>query len=107
MTSIPRKMMGYVAIAAFMFAQAVFAAHPGDAMPSCHGAGDEAAACASHCAQPVPTVGSDAVAVSFVPGLVTRFPSREPRARLAAIRDPSLLHATSPPHAIRDCCFRI
>jgi hypothetical protein len=107
MKSLLRRMLGFAAIAAFMFAQAVFAAQPGDGMPSCHGAGDDAAACASHCAQPVPTVGSDAVAVSFVPGLVTRFPSREPHARQAAIRDPSLLHATSPPLAIRNCCFRI
>ena len=107
MKPLPRRMLGFVAIAAFVFAQAVLAVHAGDSVAGCHGAGDDVAACAAHCAQPVPTVGSDALAISFVPVLASRLPSLQPRAHVAAIRAPSLLHATSPPLAIRNCCFRI
>jgi hypothetical protein len=99
-------MLGLVAITAFVFAQAVLAVHAGDSVGICHGA-DDVAACATHCAQPVPTVGSDALAISFVPGLATRLPAWSPQGRRAVIRDPSLLHATSPPLAIRNCCLRI
>ena len=106
MKPLPRRMLGLVAIAAFVFAQAVLAVHAGDSVASCHGVGDDVA-CATHCAQPVPTVGSDALAISFVPGLVTRLPAWRPQGRRAMIRDPSLLHATSPPLAIRNCCLRI
>ena len=105
MKSLSRRMLCLIALAAFVFAQAVLAVHASDLVATCHG--DESAACATHCAQPVPTVGSDALAVPFVPGLVTRSPSLQPGERLAAIRDPALLHATSPPLAIRNCCLRI
>lgn len=106
----PSKLPGLLAIAALVFAQAVFAAHAcDDLMPACHRGADDSAACAVHCAQPVPSTES-ASGVAILPWVGAFFALEHPQhascpAVGAAAFDASLLRATSPP-AIRDCRLR-
>ena len=103
---------------AMVFMQASIAAHACaglQAMQStthempCHPAGDPAPVphCDAHCDDGAQNVYSwPAFAQPFVPSFSVSLAAADLPVALIAPRDPALLHATSPPIPIRNCCLR-
>lgn len=66
--------------------------------------------CQKHCEngqQNVNDAGTPLASVTFAPAFVIALPTPQPSPVLATALFPYLLHATSPPIPIRNCCFRI
>lgn len=116
-----RRLIAFVALAALVFVQAAVAAHlcVGTQMQAVHEAmadpcdssnHEGAPACASHCENAALSLDQwpgVAFAAPFTPVFVAALALRSATAIEASYADPSLLHATSPPLTIRNCCFRI
>jgi hypothetical protein len=112
-----KRVGGWAGIVALVFAQLAVSAYacpaaPAEAMPAvapCHQADqDNANLCQKHChdsqqSQHASPVVSDA----FVPGFVATVDLPPIGASSASAGEPALLHATSPPASIRNCCLRI
>ena len=121
-----RKWVGLLAIIAVVFAQLSVSAYacPLQFMgldeaasvvnaPEQNSSGRDAespALCQKHCENgqqnvndsPQPLTG-----ISLAPAFVVTLSMDRPSSFPAIVPAPSLLHATSPPHSIRNCCFRI
>ena len=68
------------------------------------------ALCQKHCEngqQNVNDAPQPLAFVSLAPAFVVMLPVVPAATSTATAPTPSLLHATSPPHSIRNCCFRI
>ena len=66
--------------------------------------------CQLHCSSDQKIVNDlpfDPATVAFVPAFAVDFPALEPTSSQSIAAFPSLHHATSPPLAVRHCCFRI
>ena len=115
-SSLARRIASLLGIAAIVFAQAALAVHHCDAprMPQvspatpCHSTLD-APVCAAHCEDQLQTLDSLPIAASFdfVPLFALRLYNVDKGAMACARLDPALLHATSPPASIRNCCLRV
>ena len=120
LTRVARKFVASIGIAAIVFAQLAVSAYacPKDAAavgadvtasadPCEHSRADSPNLCAKHCddSTQIPTQAPAACApfvASFV--VIVRIPDA---AASDAPVDPALLHATSPPATLRNCCLRI
>ena len=116
-----RRFIALVALAALVFVQGAVAAHlcVGSEVQAVHEAmadpcdssnHDGAPACTSHCENAALSLDQwpgVAFAAPFTPVFVAVLAPSGATAIEASYADPSLLHATSPPLTIRNCCFRI
>ncbi|MEO8386546.1 MAG: hypothetical protein ABI583_14950 [Betaproteobacteria bacterium] len=126
MSRVTRKLVSLLGIAAVLFAQLAVSVYAcplqlaGSVQVS--GAADTAeidasgrdpaspALCQKHCdngQQNVNDVPASLAFVSFFPAFMISLPIDPPAPLAATAPARSLLHATSPPHSIRNCCFRI
>jgi hypothetical protein len=123
---ITRKLAACIGLSAMLFAQLAVSAYACPAIsaavesaqaahtPPCHGSvsndSDQPALCQAHCQdgqQNVNDLQPFALA-AFVPAfIVTIIDSAAQMLEQVRPASPSLLHSTSPPLSIRNCCFRI
>ena len=115
-----RKLTGWIAVAAMLFAQLAVAAYacpavsPGkvpvtaSAQAPCESMDmDQANLCRKHCHDAERSQGAPAPVVGFIPGFVVRLDVHIRSASTSPAPPPALFHATAPPLTIRNCCFRI
>ena len=118
-----RKLAACIGMTALVFAQLAIAAYACPAMaqtieaaqqaatPPCQDMDmDQPALCQAHChdsEQNVNVVLAALAVPGFVPGLIVMIDSVAQILLPARPASPSLLHSTSPPLSIRNCCFRI
>ena len=115
-SSLARRITSLLGIVAIVFAQVALAVHHCDAtrMPHvsmaapCHATSD-VPACPAHCEDQLQTVDTLPLVASFdfVPIFALRLYDVDKDAMPCARLDPALLHATSPPASIRNCCLRV
>jgi hypothetical protein len=125
---ITRKLAACIGLSALVFAQlavsayacpvlaqTIEAAQPANATaPPCHDMDrvdrDQPALCQVHCQDSLQNVNDvqPAFALSgFVTGFIVMIDSAAQKPLPVRPASPSLLHSTSPPLSIRNCCFRI
>lgn len=66
--------------------------------------------CHKHCQDEQQSVSDSTTviaSIAFAPAFVVSLPVIQPSSVPTTTLSPSLLHATSPPLSIRNCCFRI
>jgi hypothetical protein len=119
-----RKLAACIGLSALVFAQLAVSAYACPALaqtmeaaqqaatPPCHDMDmDQPALCQSHCQdgqQNVNDLQLLSALSGFVPGfIVTIIDSAAQMLQQVRPASPSLLHSTSPPLSIRNCCFRI
>jgi hypothetical protein len=118
-----RNLAACIGLSALVFAQLAVAAYACPAMaqtieaaqqaatPPCHDMDmDQPALCQAHCHDSEQNVNDVLTAFAvpgFVPGLIVMIDSSARILLPARPASPSLLHSTSPPLSIRNCCFRI
>ena len=122
MNRLLRRLSAWAGVFALLFAQLAVSAYacPGGDFATasvaqapmaspCDGTdADQANLCEKHCHDSGQSQGSATVMhAAFVPGLLAVLQMPTPHERSPQAGDPALLHATSPPASIRNCCFRI
>jgi hypothetical protein len=122
MNRLLRRLSAWAGVFALLFAQLAVSAYacPGGdfaasamaqgsmASPCDRADADQSNLCEKHCHDSGQSQGSASVIhAAFVPGLIAVLPVATSHGRSPQVDDPALLHATSPPASIRNCCFRI
>lgn len=121
MTRTRRRITGLLGIAALLFAQLAVSVHacpkqaeaalPAEAhasMPCEEMAAADTSLCQKHCSGSEQVQGSGPVVpATFAPAFVATVDLPVLAHGAVPPADPALLHATSPPPTIRNCCFRI
>ena len=120
---ITRKLAACIGLSALVFAQLAVSAYACPALaqaieaaqlaettaPPCHDM-DQPALCRVHCQDGLQNVNDVQPAfalLGFVPGFIVTIDSAAQKPLQVLPASPSLLHSTSPPLSIRNCCFRI
>ena len=126
MNRFTRKLVSFLGIIAVIFAQLAVSAYacplqfigPDDAATVIAGPGpassgrdaDSPALCQQHCQNGQQNINDTAQPLAFVspaPVLAVNLLLEPAKSLTATVPTDDLLHATSPPHAILNCCFRI
>jgi hypothetical protein len=124
MNSITRKLVSLLGIVAVVFAQLLVSAYAcpmllmgaddvSAATPQADTCADDMASpalCQKHCEnaqQNINDAPQPLAGVALAPAFAVKLPAVMGMALSVPALQPSLLHATSPPHAIRHCCWRI
>ncbi len=117
-----RRSTGLLAILALAFAQLagsayacpmtssaqMQAAQPAHAVPCDRADPDRANLCERHCHDEGQSPNAPSgLPAAFIPAFIATLQLPPLRAPSTAVDEPALLHATSPPATIRNCCFRI